>query len=366
MFRQRDGRWRRRWRLVHPELRRRRAPHPPGLRPLARLHGPLGCRPAMDRGRPRDVAHCQRHRRGLLLLAPPWRRPEDHPLLRRRAAGGAPVLLRHAARVARPGGRAALPDAARPLGARLQGGDRDAPAAPRGVRPADLPLRRPPRRRGLAGVDGDRQPALQRRGQVADALLLAPRRRRLDAAARAADGQDRQRGVPRRLLLPHRQVLVPLRVRPPPRRRRAMATAARPLHLRLPRRRPRVRAVQARPQPARRARGRRRRRRRPAARRALLGMPPPECTDGRQGVQDGVGGGGGGPRALAGDGPRRARALAGPRRRARALRCGVPRDQEELCLLRRARQCPASALGYRHGFRGKCFGADSASTISGR
>uniref|UniRef100_A0A0D3G3A5 KIB1-4 beta-propeller domain-containing protein n=1 Tax=Oryza barthii TaxID=65489 RepID=A0A0D3G3A5_9ORYZ len=89
----------------------------------------------MDRGRPRDVAHCQRHRRGLLLLAPPWRRPEDHPLLRRRAAGGAPVLLRHAARVARPGGRAALPDAARPLGARLQGGDRDAPLPRAGFAP---------------------------------------------------------------------------------------------------------------------------------------------------------------------------------------------------------------------------------------
>uniref|UniRef100_A0A0E0JI87 Poly [ADP-ribose] polymerase n=1 Tax=Oryza punctata TaxID=4537 RepID=A0A0E0JI87_ORYPU len=52
-----------------------------------------------------------------------------------------------------------------------------------------------------------------------------------------AIGQDGQRGVPRPLLLLHRQGMVTLRVRPPP-PRRAMATGARPFHLHPLRHRP--------------------------------------------------------------------------------------------------------------------------------
>uniref|UniRef100_A0A0E0JI89 Poly [ADP-ribose] polymerase n=1 Tax=Oryza punctata TaxID=4537 RepID=A0A0E0JI89_ORYPU len=39
-----------------PDLRRGRVPHPPRVRPLAHLHGPVGCRPAVDHGRPRDYS----------------------------------------------------------------------------------------------------------------------------------------------------------------------------------------------------------------------------------------------------------------------------------------------------------------------
>ncbi|KAG2547834.1 hypothetical protein PVAP13_9KG128185 [Panicum virgatum] len=299
--------------LQSPVHRRRSTPHPPGVRPLASFNLRAGRPPPVDHRRPGAVAGGWPDRR-VLVLAPPRRPPRVLP----GRPGRPPLLLRRAPRLARPDGLRAIPHSACSLGAHLESRDLSALFA---RRRSDLPLRRPAR---LGGLDGGREPedpVLQRSAQ---ALLLASWGRRLVPTARPRVLQDRQRGVPPWQSLPHRRGVAAPYLRP----RRSLHPAARPEHTLPPFGGEGV-VVPGHALAARRAL-RRRVPARPGVRRAPAGA--------RRGAQ--VGGGGGASRGdrSEGEGPRRALALRGARRRVRALGEGVPGRPEELRLLRGARQ----------------------------